>query len=63
MKSVTSLLKDYDTPLLVKKTFDLKKKKKKRKNIEGIIFVIFKPYQIHLANPLELTQSRRREKL
>lgn len=62
MKSVTSLLKDYDTPLLVKKTFDLKKKKK-RKNIEGIIFVIFKPYQIHLANPLELTQSRRREKL
>lgn len=31
MKSVTSLLKDYDIPLLVKKTFDLKKKKKRER--------------------------------
>lgn len=43
---------------------DLEKKKRRgRTSWKGIIFVVLKPYQIHLANPLELTQSRLREKL
>lgn len=53
-------LEDHDTCLLShqKESRLIWKKERKEKKRKSIILVDFlKPYQIHLANPLELTQS------